>query len=149
MKHTFRLFLLIAAVASMIYTGCEPVDEEPTGDDPRDPFIGVWQFAESSSFKSTDGQSYIVTISKDPANSIQVIIENFGNPGSESISVTGIVTSNQIIVSSQNLSNGWVVAGSGEVTNVNKTTMAWTYSIIAGGDKDFYSATATKQSPGK
>jgi len=145
MKNAFRLFLLIAAFASVLYTGCEPADEETTGDDARDPFIGVWQFAESSSFKSTDGQSYIVTISKDPGNSGQVILENFGNPGSQSIQVTGLVTSNQIVVSSQSLDNGWVVEGSGKITNTNKTAMTWTYSITAGGDKEFYSASATKQ----
>ena len=145
MKNAFRLFLLIAAIASVIYTGCEPADEETSGDDSRDPFIGVWQFAESSSFKSTDGQSYIVTISKDPDNSSQVILENFGNPGSQSIFVTGLVTSNQIVVSSQSLSNGWVVEGSGKITNANQTAMSWSYSIIAGGDKEYYTATASKQ----
>ena len=146
MKNTFLFFFLLAAFASVLYTGCEPADEEtPSGDDARDPYIGVWQFAESSSFKSTDGQSYIVTISKDPGNSSQVILENFGNPGSQSISVTGIVTTNQIVVSSQSLGNGWVVEGVGKVSNVNKTSMAWTYSITAGGDKESYTATATKQ----
>jgi hypothetical protein len=142
MKSTLRLFFLLAAFSGLLLTGCEPVEEENTSDDPRDPYIGVWQFVE---LKSSDGQSYIVTITKDPKNSAQVILENFGNPGSSEIEVTGIVTSNQIVVSSQSLSNGWVVEGSGKISNPTKTSMTWNYAITAGGDKLYYTATANKQ----
>lgn len=143
MKNTFRFFLFLAALSGFLLSGCEPVDETTDGDDPRDTYIGVWQFLES--FKSADGQSYIVTIVKDPSNSSQVILENFGNPGTQDVSVTGIVTANQIVVSSQSMSNGWTVEGSGKIANVNKTSMTWSYSIIAGGDKEYYTATATRQ----
>ncbi len=142
MKTTLRFFLLLTALTGIFLTACEPVEDDTTGDDPRDQFVGVWQFAES---KSTDGQSYIVTISKDAGNSSQVILENFGNPGLQEVIVTGTVTTNQIVVSTQNLSNGWTVEGSGKMTNVGKTSMSWTYSIIAGGNEDTYNATATKQ----
>ncbi len=142
MKTSFRLFLLFVAMSGLFISGCEPVDE-PTGSDDRDPYVGVWQFIES--FKSPVGQSYIVTISKDPDNSSQVLLQNFGNPGTQDVKVTGIVTSNQIIVTTQNLSNGWTVEGSGKITNVNKTSMSWTYSITAGGDKEYYTATASRQ----
>jgi hypothetical protein len=141
MKITFRFFLLLAALSGFMLSGCEPVDNSTTGDDPRDPYVGVWQFIESK--KSTEGQSYIVTISKDPANSSQVLLENFGNPGTQEAAVTGIVTANQIAISSQSLSNGWIVEGSGKISNADKTKMTWTYSITAGGDKEFYTATAT------
>jgi len=143
MKTTLHFFLFFTALTVLILTGCETTDETTPGDDPRDPYVGVWQFAESG--KSLHGQSYIVTISKDAGNSSQVILENFGNPGSQDVSVIGIVTTNQIVVSSQNLSNGWTVEGVGKVNNVNKTSMAWTYSITAGGNMDTYSATASKQ----
>jgi hypothetical protein len=143
MKTTFRFFLLLTALSGFFLNSCEPVDENTTGDDARDPYIGVWQFLEG--FKSTDGQSYIVTVIKDPDNSSQVILENFGNPGTQDVSVTGIVTANQIVVSTQNMSNGWTVEGTGKITAVNKKAMSWTYSIIAGGDKEYYTATATKQ----
>jgi hypothetical protein len=145
MKTTFRFFLFFTLLTGFFLTSCEPVDENTTGDDPRDQFVGVWQFAESGFIKSTDGQSYIVTISKDAGNSSQVILENFGNPGMQDVIVTGIVTTNQIVVSPQNLSNGWTVEGSGKMNNANKTSMAWTYIITAGGNEDTYSATATKQ----
>lgn len=140
MKTTFLSFLLISALVSILYSGCEPVDENTTGD-PRDPYVGEWGFIES--FKSTEGNSYIVTITKDPANSSQVIIGNLGNPGDQDITVIGIVTSSQVVVSSQNMSNGWKIQGAGSFNNVSKTSMSWTYSITAGGNKDDYTATAT------
>lgn len=143
MKTIFRFFIFFTVLSGFLLTGCDPLAEDPSGDDLRDPFIGVWQFVEST--KSTEAQSYIVTISKDPGNSSQVILENFGNPGTAAVSVTGLVTSNQVVISSQNLDNGWTIEGTGKITNVAKTAMSWTYSIIAGGDKEYYTATANRQ----
>jgi hypothetical protein len=141
MKTSFFLFLVFAALASVLYSGCETVDNT-TGDDPRDAYLGEWQLIES--FKSTEGQSYIITITKDPNNSSQVIIGNLGNPGSQDITVKGLVTSGKVVVSAQNMGNGWTIEGSGSFSNVAKTLMAWTYSITAGGNKDDYTATASQ-----
>lgn len=143
MKTSLRFFLLLAVVTSLILTACEPTDGDTTSDDPRDQFVGKWQFIES--FKSTEGQSYVVNITKDITNSSQVNLENFGNPGSNDVSATGIVTSNQIVISSQRMSNNWTVDGTGKMANLVKTAMTWNYSITAGGDKLSYTASATKQ----
>lgn len=142
LKTTFLSFLLISALVSILYSGCEPVDENTTGDD-RDPYLGEWLLNES--FKSPLSQSYLITITADPINSSQVIIGNLGNPGSQDITVKGIVTSNQVVVSSQKMSNNWIIEGSGSFSNVSKSAMNWTYTIIAGGNEDPYTATATKQ----
>jgi hypothetical protein len=142
MKTTVLSILFALAFTSLFFIGCEPLDEGTTSDDPRDKYVGEWQFIES--FKSTEGNSYLVSISKDPNNSSQVILGNFGNPGSQSITVTGIATSSQIVVASQKMNNGWTIEGSGRTTNVIKS-MSWTYAITAGGDKTEYIATATKQ----
>jgi len=142
MKTSVLTILFALAITSLFFIGCEPLDEDTTSDDPRDKYVGEWQFIES--FKSTEGNSYLVSISKDPDNSSQVILGNFGNPGSQSITVTGIATSTQIVVTSQKMSNGWTIEGTGKTTNVIKS-MNWTYAITAGGDKEPYTATATKQ----
>jgi len=144
MKPTFRLFVLLTVFAGIIMAGCEPVEEEPTGSYIRDPFIGVWQFVENSPYKSTDAQSYVVSISKDPSNTSQVILKNFGNPGTQDVSVIGLATTNQIIVSTQNMSNGWIVKGAGKISNTAKTTMSWNYSLIIAGSEEFFTANATK-----
>ena len=142
MKTTYLSVILSLALTSLFFIGCEPVDENTTGD-PRDPYVGKWGLIES--FKSTESQSYIITITSDPNNSSQVIIGNLGNPGSQNIIVKGTVTSGQIVVSKQNMSNGWALEGAANFTNLAKTTMKWTYSIWAGGNKDDYTATATLQ----
>ncbi len=144
MKSAYRLFIFIATLTVLLYQGCEPVDNTPAGDDVRDPFVGVWQFYETG-FKSTLAQSYIVSITKDPSNSSQVILKNFGNPGTQDVTVIGLVTASQIVVSSQSMSTGWTAEGSGKFNNVAKTTMAWTYSLIIAGSKEYHTATATRQ----
>lgn len=143
MKTIFRLSFLVAILAVILYSGCDPIEDTSSGD-PRDKFVGEWQFIESGMLKSAKAQSYVVTIANDPGNSSQVLLKNFGNSGSQSIRAIGIVTSNNIVVNSQSMSNGWVVSGSGQTSNVTKTSMSWSYSITAGGDKENYTATATK-----
>ena len=129
----------------LLLNSCQSTDQPAPGDDPRDTFIGGWQFQESGGKKTIVSQSYLVTISKDAANSSQLVLKNFGNPGISNVNVIGIVTTNQIVVSSQTLGNGWVVDGSGKITSADKNTMTWTYSITAGGDRVYYTAIATRQ----
>jgi len=147
MKPVYRIFFFLAVMASAVsLVSCAP-DNTSSSDpnDARNVFVGVWQFTESGMLKNGNNisQSYIVSIILDPDNSNQVLLNNFGNPGSSDKNVVGIVTSNQIVVSAQSLNNGWLVEGSGKSTGTNK--MTWSYSITAGGDKIYYSASATKQ----
>lgn len=144
MKTLSRFFLVLAGFTALFITACEPLTNDPASGDIRDDYTGVWKFVES--FKSTQGQTYLVTIVKDPTNSSQVILQNFGNPGSDNNTAIGIVTSSQIVVSRQTLTNtSWIVEGSGSFSNAAKTTMNWAFSITAGGSKDDYTATVTKQ----
>jgi len=145
MKSTFRFFVLLLAITGILVSGCEPVDSPDEGGDPRDVFVGEWQIVESGLLKSMKGQTYSITIAYDPANSSQVLLKNFGNSGNNNIYAKGVVTSKQIVVSSQKMSNGWTVEGNGMINNVAKTSMSWTISVTAGGDKETVSATATKQ----
>jgi hypothetical protein len=144
MKTILSLSLFVSTLVILIVSACEPVDGDPVSDDPRDAYVGEWQFIES--FKSTEGQSYLVTITKDPSNSSQILLANFGNPGSNDIYAVGLVTASQVVISQQKLVNSsWVVQGAGSFSNVSKTAMNWAFSITAGGSKDDYTATATKQ----
>jgi len=147
MKSLFRIILFLAVLSSAGFiVSCEPdTTNETDPNDPRNEFIGYWHFTENGMLKNgkSVSQSYIVTISIDPDNSSQVLMNNFGNPGVSDRDIFGLVTSNQIVVSSQTLDNGWIVEGSGKKNS--NGSMSWTYSITAGGDKIYYSATATKQ----
>lgn len=141
MKTTARGLFIVISIVSMLYTSCEIV-EDTTDGDPRIPYTGEWQFLESNPLKSTNSQSYVASISIDSSNSSQVLIKNFGNSGPKVIT-KGIVTSGQLVVSTQTLSNNWIVEGVGIMANTAKTEMTWTYSITAGGDLSNYTAAAT------
>jgi hypothetical protein len=145
MKKIIRMLFFLGIFSGMLFSACEPVEEGDETSDPRDNFTGVWRITENQTKKDLKAQSYIVTITKNDADSSQVFIENFGNPGTAEISAIGVVTTNQIVVSPQNMSNGWEVEGSGKMSNVALTQMTWTYVITAGGDKEYYTATATRQ----
>lgn len=122
---------------------CVPEDQvTPDTGDVRDKYLGTWLFIDytpNGNLKST----FAVVITLDPSNSSQVLLSNFGAPGQGADPAYGIATSGRITVPSQNTSTDWIVEGSG--TLVNESTMSWSYSITAGGDKITYQATATKQ----
>jgi hypothetical protein len=146
MKTSVRFFFFLLLITGYLFSGCEPADQPSTGDDIRDPFVGVWQFVESGGYKSTQSQSFIVSITKDPDDATRLLLKNFGNPGTQDVSIVGIVTSNQIVIPTQGMNNGWIVEdGSGKFSNAAKTTMNWTYSILIGADKLYLTANAIRQ----
>lgn len=135
----FLTFILMVAFVQ----SCAPVDPvTPDTGDVRDKYKGTWLFIENP-VKSGLNSSFMVVISLNSSNSSQVLISNFGNPGSGSNAVNGIVTSSGIVVTSQSSAPDFVVEGSGTLTNAS--VMDWTYSIKAGADMTTYHAIATKQ----
>ena len=140
--HFLLSFLLLVTITSLF--SCQQDNVTPQDpNDIRNEYVGVWRFTENGFLKNGQAQSYVVSISKDPGNSTQVILDNFGNPGDTGISAIGIVTANQIVVSKQTLGNGWEVQGTGKRTSAGN--MDWSYSITAGGDINYYTAKAAKQ----
>jgi hypothetical protein len=142
MKVYFKLFAVLLFI-SMI-SGCETTNPDgPDTSDDRDPLIGSWIFAESASSRGVNS-TYTVVVKKDPSNSSQVLLSNFGNSGGDE--PYGIVTSGtpmKITIPSQTIPSQWIVVGVGTLATSSK--MNWTYSITAGGDKTDYIATATLQ----
>jgi hypothetical protein len=142
MKSYLRLLFFLAVVAtSGLMSACEPDTTDPNNPDARNAYVGIWRFNEIGKKSGKDITiSYIVSISLDKDNSSQLILNNLGSSGKD---VIGLVTSNQVVVSSQTLENGMTVDGSGENAGTGK--MNWSYSIIVGGDQTYYNAVATKQ----
>ena len=127
----------------LLFNGCDTTNTEgPDTGDVRDKYIGTWLFTESASSRQPNS-TYSAVISKDPSNSSQVLISNFTGVGSGSSDAYGIVTSGSISVPQQNLATDYKVEGYGSSSTSSK--MNWTYSVTAGGTKDDYTATATKQ----
>jgi hypothetical protein len=125
LKHLIIL-CLVFVVGSI---SCSPEDDlfvDP-GDD-RDKFVGVWSVSESC-FKS----NYTVSITNDPSNSAQVLLANFGNPGSSYAATVGLVAGSKIFVSNQTIGDGWTISGLGTLAEPN--LINWTYSLTIAGNK--------------
>ncbi|HPK04683.1 MAG TPA: hypothetical protein PK908_02190 [Bacteroidales bacterium] len=132
-------YVLFIALMLVLFPACELIDVEPDTDDPRDKFIGTWKFNEDEKKKS-DLAFYSVLISKDPTNSAQVLLKNFGNLGNF-YTTHGIVTTNRISVENQTVAS-IRIQGSGTYSSTG--TMNWTYTINDGADEITFTATAEK-----
>lgn len=105
----------------------------PGSGDPREKFLGSWKVTETCS-----RMNYNVTISDDPQNSAQVLIENFGNPGTGYAPAVALVTGNSIYVSNQTIGSGWSVSGSGTMNDSGR--IDWSYSLVINGNTQSCSA---------
>ncbi|MEZ5083870.1 MAG: hypothetical protein R2750_10540 [Bacteroidales bacterium] len=134
-----RLLILSASIFIMlILSSC--IEESDPFDlpDDRDVFLGIWDVSESCS-----KDFYSVEIIKDPSNSAQVIIKNFGNTGSCSNPPYGIVAGSSLFVPTQSIcSDLFEVNGDG---TLNKNKITWQFTINDGADLYTCSATYTKQ----
>ncbi len=140
MYHFNRYLRIALSLTLLVFmTACElDEDLDPIDADSRDKFTGTWLFSEAPAARSI---SYSVTVSKDPTNSSQVILKNFGNFGN-SYSAYGIVTSSRIVVPTQEIYPGMAIDGDGSMPS--SSLMEWSYSIEGGGELEEYVATATK-----
>lgn len=137
MKTNRLLFMLLAMLALML-PACV-LDEDDPDADPRDKFIGTWRFDESP--LKSNMAFYNVVITKDPGNTSQVLLRNFGNVGNFH-SAYGVVAGSIIAVESQTVAS---VTLSGTGTLTTSSRMTWTYSINDGADLNQFTAIAEKQ----
>jgi len=135
---TNRFLLVLLATLVFILPACV-VDEDDIDADPRDKFIGTWRFNESP--VKSDLSFYNVVITKDPGNTAQVLLRNFGNVGNFH-SAYGLVAGNIIAIESQTVAS-LTLSGTGTLTT--PSGMTWSYSINDGADLNQFTAIAEKQ----
>jgi hypothetical protein len=116
-----RILLTMLSLMVLIMPACLPTDDVDP-DNPVEKFLGVWKVNETCS-----RMNYDVEILQDPGNSAQILIYNFGNPGSGYDPAVGLVVSNTIIIQPQNIGEGWSVSGNG--TYKTDGTVSWDYSL--------------------
>lgn len=131
-----RIFLFMIALLALQMPACLP-EEDVEPDDPIAKFLGDWDVNESCR-----KGNYNVTISPDPGNSAQVLLENLGNPGPGYDPAVGLVVSNSIYVSSQTIGEGWTIDGKG--TYQSNGSISWDYTLVVGSDQLDCGATFTK-----
>ena len=132
-----KLFALFTAI--LLLGGCDTSDDNnpsPVPDE-RDKFVGSWSVNNENCGKG----KYVATISKDPSNSAQVLIDNFAfsNAGQPD---TALVTASSIFVYKQTNSEGWVIQGNGDYNN--NETIKWSYSLLISGTQENCTCTYVK-----
>jgi hypothetical protein len=132
-----RNILILIGFLALLVPACLPTSDNVNPDDPVTKFLSSWNVNETCS-----RMNYSVDIQADPGNSAQVLIYNFGNPGSGYDPAVGLVVTNSIIVSSQTIGEGWTVSGNG--TYLSNGTISWTYKLIITGNQMTCSATYSK-----
>ncbi len=118
-----RIFLVLISLLALQMPACLPVDEDVDPDDPVAKFLGNWKVNETC-----NRLNYYVEIQQDPGNSSQVLLDNFGNPGTGYDPAVGLVVSNTIHVTAQTIGEGWTVSGTG--TYLSNGTISWDYTLI-------------------
>jgi hypothetical protein len=122
-----RYFLLAIVISSIAFFASCSEDDPIIEVDPRDGFLGVWKVNEDC-----QRLNYDVNITYDPDNSVQVLIENFVNPGPGYDPVTALIVGDKIFVSQQVTGDNWTVSGEGNLVN---NRIEWEYELIIGGNK--------------
>ena len=133
MKKFIQSFSLLTFSIILLLCGCTKTTPEPSPTDSRQQYIGSWGVNETST-----KNYYTAAISADPNSSDGVFINNFA---ASTVQAHAVVSGNSITVTSQQLSNGWIVNGTGSYSSGKIT---WTYSINDGANLTNYIAIFTK-----
>lgn len=131
MKHTKHLILLML-LGIILFSSCT----ETSDDDGNyiQKYIGVWNVNDQSA-----RINYTITITKNPSNSTEVLMENFANLNSTAIA---LVIDNSLVIDSQSISSDYTVSGSGSYISSNKLII--NFDLNDGIDSDKRIATFTR-----
>ncbi len=133
--RTTLIFFTLVLASLLIIPACIP-DDDPIDDDPREKFLGVWTCTESTSV------SYTVTISKDPSNSTQILMNNFHHLGVDE-DVFALVAGKSLQIIQQTVCQGSMqISGDGIMETDNRIRFQYYENDFA--DIDTIQAVFTK-----
>lgn len=133
-KITYILSFFILIIL-FLTPSCLP-DEDPIEEDPRDKYLGAWLCTESTSI------SYTVTVSKDPANSTQILLNNFHHLGTDE-DVFTLVAGNSLQIITQNVCSGTMEV-SGDAILETPSRISFQYYVNDFADIDTIQAIYSK-----
>ena len=140
MRTINKILLSILFSALLMLGACDSGDDNNPSPvpDARDKFVGDWAVNNENCGKA----KYVASISKDPSNSAQVLINNFGFSGSAEAD-TAIIAGSSIVLYKQMNGEGWEVQGTGSYKS--NESIEWTYSLLISGNLENCTATYVKQ----
>jgi hypothetical protein len=121
---SFGINSLMLLFIVLSFAACE-LDEgvDPDNSDPVAIYLGRWTVSDNE-LKI----NYEVTIQRNPANSSEVLLQNFAGSGS---TATALVTGKTLTLISPVIGNNWQISGSG--TYKNSSRMEFSYRLTIGG----------------
>lgn len=109
-------YTTILLVVVFLFQSCA-IEDDSDYSDPRDKFIGTWNVSDQP------GRiNYTVNISKNPAQSANVLLNNFADMGG---SADGLVVGNRIIIDKQPIGNDFLSNGTGTYISENRLEFAF------------------------
>jgi len=113
----------ILLVVFLFFQSCA-IEDDSDYSDPREKFIGTWNVSDQP------GRiNYAVSISKNPAQSTHVLLNNFADMGG---SADGLVVGNRIIIDKQPIGNDFLSNGTG--TYISENRLEFTFALDDGID---------------
>jgi hypothetical protein len=134
-----KIVLSMLLVTLLMMGACDTGDDNNPSPvpDARDKFVGNWAVNNEHCGKA----KYVAGISKDPSNSSQVLVTNFGFSGSSEPD-TAIIAGSSIVLYNQLNAEGWEIQGSGSYKSDG--SIEWTYSLLISGNLENCTATYIK-----
>lgn len=118
----------------IVIQSCAVEDGDSDYTDPRDKFIGTWNVIDQPA-----RINYVVSIVKDPAQSTQVLLNNFADMGG---SANGLVVGGKIIIDNQNIGDGFLSNGTG--TYLSSSQLEFEFILDDGIEVEARKATYAK-----
>ena len=131
MKKKLLLPIIILLGLFVMHSCAVTTDDD---NDDREKYVGTWSVNDQSS-----RLNYNVTITINPSNSAEILLNNFADLNSTAI---GLVVGNSVVIDNQQLNSDYTVNGSGNYINNGK--MEFSFSLNNGIDIESRVATYTK-----
>ena len=128
-----RLFLpFIVLFEMVILTSCEVISDDTSDDIEK--YYGTWNVNDQAS-----KLNYVVTISANPSNSAEILLNNFADLNSSAV---GLVVGSSVVIDNQSLGSDYSVSGTGVYINSGK--LEFDFVLDDGIDSESRTAVFTK-----
>jgi len=128
-----KLLVLVLIVFGLFIMQSCAVTSDDEGDD-IEKYVGTWNVSDNAS-----RLNYNVTITANPSNSAEILLNNFADLNSSAI---GLVVGNSVVLDNQSLGSGYTVSGSGSYVNSGK--LEFNFLLNDGIDAESRVATFSK-----
>ncbi len=129
-----KLLFPIIILASLFFLQSCAVTDDGDDSNAREKYYGTWNVSDQAS-----RLNYSVTITANPSNSSEILLNNFADLNSSAI---GLIVDNIVVIDNQPLNDDYSVVGTGKFINNNK--LEFSFDLNDGIDSESRDAIYTK-----